>query len=213
MLSPSVGNVILVLAITRIPIYLRTTRAEVLEISERMFVQAAQVMGASSIAHRLPAHPADGDPDAGHHRDARLRLRDAGRERAVLPRHRHPAAGDHLGPDGRAGQAVPRQRLVARLLARPRDHPDHAVAQPPVELAAHRPRSRPALAARNRPQGSARMADRHLLEVRNLSVRFHTARGIVDAVEERQLAPRPRRDARHPRRERLGQVGLRPRRS
>ena len=47
MLSPSVGNVILVLAITRIPIYLRTTRAEVLEIRERMFVQAAQVMGAS----------------------------------------------------------------------------------------------------------------------------------------------------------------------
>ena len=47
MLSPSVGNVILVLAVTRIPIYLRTTRAEVLEIKERMFVQAAQVMGAS----------------------------------------------------------------------------------------------------------------------------------------------------------------------
>lgn len=47
MLSPSVGNVILVLAITRVPIYLRTTRAEVLEVKERMFVQAAQVMGAS----------------------------------------------------------------------------------------------------------------------------------------------------------------------
>lgn len=47
MLQPSVGNVILVLAITRIPVYLRTTRAEVLEIRERMFVQAAQVMGAS----------------------------------------------------------------------------------------------------------------------------------------------------------------------
>jgi peptide/nickel transport system permease protein len=58
MLSPSVGNVILVLAITRIPIYLRTTRAEVLEIRERMFVQAAQVMGASSFRivfrHILP---------------------------------------------------------------------------------------------------------------------------------------------------------------
>ena len=58
MLSPSVGNVILVLAITRIPIYLRTTRAEVLEIRERMFVQAAQVMGASSLRivfrHILP---------------------------------------------------------------------------------------------------------------------------------------------------------------
>ena len=47
MLSPSVTNVIIVLAITRIPVYLRTTRAEVLEIKERMFVQAAQVMGAS----------------------------------------------------------------------------------------------------------------------------------------------------------------------
>lgn len=58
MLSPSVGNVVLVLAFTRIPIYLRTTRAEVLEIKERMFVQAAQVMGASStrivLRHILP---------------------------------------------------------------------------------------------------------------------------------------------------------------
>ncbi|MCJ8141091.1 ABC transporter permease [Falsirhodobacter halotolerans] len=45
-LGPSVTNLIIVLAITRIPVYLRTTRAEVLEIRERMFVQAAQVMGA-----------------------------------------------------------------------------------------------------------------------------------------------------------------------
>ncbi|MES5097903.1 ABC transporter permease [Agrobacterium sp. BA1120] len=58
MLAPSVGNIIIVLAITRIPIYLRTTRAEVLEIRQRMFVQAAQVMGASSMRivfrHILP---------------------------------------------------------------------------------------------------------------------------------------------------------------
>lgn len=47
-LGPSVLNLVVVLAITRIPVYLRTTRAEVLEIRERMFVQAAQVMGASS---------------------------------------------------------------------------------------------------------------------------------------------------------------------
>lgn len=47
MLPPSVGNLVIVLAITRIPIYLRTSRAEVLEIRERMFVQAAQIMGAS----------------------------------------------------------------------------------------------------------------------------------------------------------------------
>lgn len=47
-LGPSVTNLIIVLAITRIPIYLRTTRAEVLEVRERMFVDAARVMGAPS---------------------------------------------------------------------------------------------------------------------------------------------------------------------
>jgi peptide/nickel transport system permease protein len=57
-LGSSILNLILVLAITRIPVYLRTTRAEVLEIRERMFVQAARVMGASSkrivFRHILP---------------------------------------------------------------------------------------------------------------------------------------------------------------
>lgn len=58
MLEPSVANLIVVLAITRIPVYLRTSRAEVLEIRERMFVQAARVMGASTprivFRHILP---------------------------------------------------------------------------------------------------------------------------------------------------------------
>ena len=58
MLESSISNLVLVLAITRIPIYLRTTRAEVLEIRERMFVQAARVMGASDkrivLRHILP---------------------------------------------------------------------------------------------------------------------------------------------------------------
>ncbi|CAN7722306.1 MULTISPECIES: ABC transporter permease [Ensifer] len=57
-LGSSILNLMLVLAITRIPVYLRTTRAEVLEIRERMFVQAARVMGASSkrilFRHILP---------------------------------------------------------------------------------------------------------------------------------------------------------------
>lgn len=57
-LGPSIPHMILVLAITRIPIYLRTTRAEVLEIRERMFVQAAIVLGAGSLRiilrHILP---------------------------------------------------------------------------------------------------------------------------------------------------------------
>jgi peptide/nickel transport system permease protein len=57
-LGSSIFNLMMVLAITRIPVYLRTTRAEVLEIRERMFVQAARVMGASSkrivFRHILP---------------------------------------------------------------------------------------------------------------------------------------------------------------
>ncbi|MBD9522865.1 ABC transporter permease [Ensifer sp. ENS02] len=57
-LGSSILNLMLVLAITRIPVYLRTARAEVLEIRERMFVQAARVMGASSkrilFRHILP---------------------------------------------------------------------------------------------------------------------------------------------------------------
>ncbi|MBL1420517.1 MAG: ABC transporter permease [Alphaproteobacteria bacterium] len=58
MLEPSVSNIIIVLAITRIPVYLRTARAEILEIRERMFIQAAIVMGASKFRiifrHMMP---------------------------------------------------------------------------------------------------------------------------------------------------------------
>lgn len=57
-LGPSVLNLVVVLAITRIPVYLRTARAEVLEVRERMFVSAARVMGASPrrivLRHILP---------------------------------------------------------------------------------------------------------------------------------------------------------------
>lgn len=57
-LGSSILNLMLVLSITRIPVYLRTTRAEVMEIRSRMFVQAARVMGASSkrilFRHILP---------------------------------------------------------------------------------------------------------------------------------------------------------------
>ena len=58
MLESSVFNLVIVLAVTRIPVYLRTARAETLEVRERMFVQAARVMGASSgriiFRHILP---------------------------------------------------------------------------------------------------------------------------------------------------------------
>nr|CAD6436668.1 ABC transporter permease [Rhizobium sp. Q54] len=47
-LGPSFSNLVIVLAITRMPVFIRTARAEVLELRERMFVSAALSMGASS---------------------------------------------------------------------------------------------------------------------------------------------------------------------
>lgn len=47
-LGPSMTNLVIILAITRMPIFIRTARAEVLELRERMFVSAALSMGASS---------------------------------------------------------------------------------------------------------------------------------------------------------------------
>jgi len=46
--EPRVANLVLVLGITRLPIYMRTARAEVLEIRERLFVSAARVLGAGN---------------------------------------------------------------------------------------------------------------------------------------------------------------------
>lgn len=54
-LDPHVMNLVLVLAITRTSVYLRVTRAEVLEIRERVFVDASRALGAST-AHIMRRH-------------------------------------------------------------------------------------------------------------------------------------------------------------
>lgn len=46
--SPSAANIVLVLALTRIPIYLRTARAESAELQSRTFVDAARTFGTAS---------------------------------------------------------------------------------------------------------------------------------------------------------------------
>jgi len=48
-LEPRITNLVIVLAVTRLPVYIRVARAEVLEIRERLFVDAARVLGSSSI--------------------------------------------------------------------------------------------------------------------------------------------------------------------
>jgi len=45
--GPSVVNLVIVLGITRMPAYVRVARAEVLEIRERLFIDASRVLGAS----------------------------------------------------------------------------------------------------------------------------------------------------------------------
>lgn len=54
-LEPHVLNLVIVLAITRTAIYLRVTRAEVLEIRERVFVDAARALGGGPV-HILRKH-------------------------------------------------------------------------------------------------------------------------------------------------------------
>ncbi|MCH9673676.1 MAG: ABC transporter permease [Gammaproteobacteria bacterium] len=53
--EPGVLNLVVVLAITRAPVYIRTTRAEVLEIRERVFVDASRALGGAS-GHILRWH-------------------------------------------------------------------------------------------------------------------------------------------------------------
>lgn len=47
--GPSVTNLVIVLAITRMPSYIRVARAETLEVRERLFVDAARVFGGGPI--------------------------------------------------------------------------------------------------------------------------------------------------------------------
>jgi len=48
--NPSIANIVLILAITRIPIYLRTARAESAELQSRTFVDAARTFGTAPSA-------------------------------------------------------------------------------------------------------------------------------------------------------------------
>jgi peptide/nickel transport system permease protein len=47
--SPSATNIVLILAVTRIPVYLRTARAEAAELRSRGFVEAARTFGGSTV--------------------------------------------------------------------------------------------------------------------------------------------------------------------
>ena len=56
-LGPSVWNVILVIGVTSWPYVARITRAQVLSVRERLFVERARAIGSPSVPHRAAAHP------------------------------------------------------------------------------------------------------------------------------------------------------------
>jgi peptide/nickel transport system permease protein len=47
-LSPSVVNLVIVLSLSRLPVYMRTTQAQTLSLRERVFVEASRSLGATS---------------------------------------------------------------------------------------------------------------------------------------------------------------------
>ncbi|WP_299725272.1 ABC transporter permease subunit [Devosia sp.] len=133
---PSITNLILVLAITRMPAYMRVARAEALEVRERLF--ASRVFGASPFwilrNHILPI------VTMATLTEARISM--------VGPRCCSSQAcpiwgsasgpGRQLGPDGGAGTGLSGDRLVARLFPRPCRHAHHHEFQPPRQLVPHR---------------------------------------------------------------------------
>ena len=155
------ANIVIVLAITRIPIYLRTARAESAELQSRVFVDAARTFGAGSLASSaaMSSHRA---ADAADGRHARLLLRHARRVVAELPRHRHPGTRRQLGSDGRPGAELAADRMVALLLPGPGHRHRDGVRRGPRRLGPAGHRSRSAVAA-HRPAAAAspRHPDRH----------------------------------------------------
>ena len=86
----SLRNIILIIGIVYWPTTARLLRAQVKSVRERVYVKRARSLGASNVAHHLPARPAasGASPRGQHGPDGRDR--DLRRDRARLPRSRRP---------------------------------------------------------------------------------------------------------------------------
>ncbi len=196
--SPSIANIVLILTITRIPVYLRTARAESAELQSRLFVDAARTFGtpARAIIRRhvfpvvLPTLLTVATLDFCYVMLAESSLSFLGI--GIQP------------PDVSWGLMVAQARtscapVVAVGPARPGHRDHHGLGQPAGLLGPDRHRPGPALAADHRPQASPAphqcdgdpMTAAPLtataevgLEVTGLTVELHTPRGDVRAVDE-----------------------------
>ena len=144
--SPSAANIVLVLAITRIPVYLRTARAESAELQSRLFVDAARTFGASASSiiwrHVLPIvlptllTVATLDFCYVMLAESSLSFLGIGIQPPDVSWGLMVVAGPHL----------PAHRVVAVVLPRPGHRHHHGVGHHPRRLGPHRHRSRAAVA-------------------------------------------------------------------
>jgi len=143
--SSSAANIVAVLAITRIPVYLRTARAESAELSSRVFVDAARTFGASRTVHHhqhvLPIRVAD----AADGRHPGLLLRHARGELLELPWHRYPAADVSWGLMVSQGRSTCTPPGGCRS-SRPGHRHHHRLGHHPRRMGADRRRPRATLA-------------------------------------------------------------------
>ena len=88
--------------------------------TEEGYVLAAEVIGASTVAHHLSRDPAELRPGDRDQDDPRCRLRHPDRLLALLPRPRRPAADAGSRLDGRRWCQISSRQLVADRVSRPR---------------------------------------------------------------------------------------------
>ena len=118
LLGPSLGNAMIAVGISVVPVYVRLVRASALQTRDHLFIEAARVVGVGHVAimvrHLLPERARA----AGRGRDARRRDGDHRGRVALVPRPRRPAADARVGRDAQRGPRLHPDRLVAHRLSR-----------------------------------------------------------------------------------------------
>ena len=117
-LGPSLTNAMIAIGVSATPIFVRLTRAQVLNVKVEDYVEAARAVGNPplriALRHVLPnmLRAADRAGDAGHRRGGDRR------GEPVVPRPRPAAAGAELGQHAQHRQELHRQRALDGDLAR-----------------------------------------------------------------------------------------------
>ena len=129
-LGPSLTNATVAIGMAATPTYIRLTRGLVLATAQEDYVQGARALGGGRRAHDAAAHPSQHLQRAarpGHRLDPD---RDHRRGHPLVPRAGRAAAHAELGHHAQHRPAVPRDRPLDGLVARPRHLLAHPVLQP-----------------------------------------------------------------------------------